>query len=240
MAAREFRTRSRWLRRTTVPMPGVTADHTSQDGRSHGKREGTPGDDRSSSKRPRRGPAAGPLGIKPLGNLLYAPEHAQTRTNGLGRLARLPDELLLSSVFSRLDAEDLLTMAATSRAFYAWSCVEGMWKGHYIEVRNVRRQARAAMAYSFCGVFLVCSGPTDGSQTGAVRGERRSWRMSEAHTRLPTSPRRRSTRTSSSNRLYAPVSMRVGSLPHHPFHPPFGGWMAGTSRHRHCRTNLPS
>ncbi|KWU47429.1 Clavaminate synthase-like protein, partial [Rhodotorula sp. JG-1b] len=74
-----------------------------------------------------------PLGIKPLGNLLYAPEHAQTRTTGLGRLARLPDELLLSGIFSQLDAVDLLRMAATSRALYAWTCIEGMWKGHYIE-----------------------------------------------------------------------------------------------------------
>ncbi|GAA5861106.1 hypothetical protein JCM3774_002192 [Rhodotorula dairenensis] len=104
-----------------------------QTGRPQGKRAGLANNDGSSSKRLRRGSPANPLGIKPLGNLLYAPEHALTRAKGLGRLALLPDELLLSGVFSRLDAEDLLKMAATSRAFYAWSCVEGMWKGHYIE-----------------------------------------------------------------------------------------------------------
>lgn len=79
---------------------------------------------------------ANPLGLKPLGNLLWAPQHGRTRAEGLGRLGMLPDELLLSSVFSLLEGEDLVRMSGASKAFYAWSCVEGMWKGLYIEVRT--------------------------------------------------------------------------------------------------------
>ncbi|BGP24048.1 transcription factor jumonji/aspartyl beta-hydroxylase domain containing protein [Rhodotorula toruloides] len=76
---------------------------------------------------------ANPLQLKPLGNLLWAPEHGRTRAEGLGRLGMLPDELLLSSVFSLLEGEDLVRMAGTSKAFFAWSYVEGMWKGLYIQ-----------------------------------------------------------------------------------------------------------
>ncbi|BGP07373.1 lipase 2 [Rhodotorula toruloides] len=76
---------------------------------------------------------ANPLGLKPLGNLLWAPEHGRTRAEGLGRLGVLPDELLLGSVFSLLEGEDFVRMAGTSKAFFAWSCVEGMWKGLYIQ-----------------------------------------------------------------------------------------------------------
>ncbi|BGP39349.1 hypothetical protein JCM10449v2_003287 [Rhodotorula kratochvilovae] len=64
---------------------------------------------------------------------MFSPEHRQTRSNGLGRLAVLPDELLLSSVFTLLQGEDLVRMAGTSRALFAWSSVEGMWKGLYIQ-----------------------------------------------------------------------------------------------------------
>ncbi|GAA5828319.1 hypothetical protein JCM3770_000471 [Rhodotorula araucariae] len=77
--------------------------------------------------------AANPLHLKPLGNLMFAPEHRHTRANGLGSLAALPDELLLSSILTLLTGEDLVRMAAASRAFFAWSCVEGLWKGLYIQ-----------------------------------------------------------------------------------------------------------
>ncbi|BGP31416.1 hypothetical protein JCM10296v2_003180 [Rhodotorula toruloides] len=76
---------------------------------------------------------ANPLGLKPVGNLLWAPQQGRTCAEGLGRLGMLPDELLLSSVFSLLEGEDLVRLAGTSKAFFAWSCVEGMWKGLYIQ-----------------------------------------------------------------------------------------------------------
>ncbi|GAA5874674.1 hypothetical protein JCM8547_003953 [Rhodosporidiobolus lusitaniae] len=76
--------------------------------------------------------SANPLHLKPLGNLLCQPEHRAVRQRGLGGLAVLPDELLLSSLFSLFEGEDLVRMAGTSRAFFAWCSVEGMWKGLYI------------------------------------------------------------------------------------------------------------
>lgn len=78
-----------------------------------------------------------PLQIKPLGNLLFRPSNSRTRSSGLGTLAALPDEVLLSLLFTLLDGPDLITMAGVSRVFFAWSHVEGIWKGVYISVGRI-------------------------------------------------------------------------------------------------------
>lgn len=86
-----------------------------------------------SSQKRARTVSSNPLGIKPLGNLLVHPSN--TRSEGLGTLAILPDELLLSFVVSLLDGEDLVRLAGVSKAWYGWSSIEGIWKGIYISVR---------------------------------------------------------------------------------------------------------
>lgn len=77
------------------------------------------------------------LEIKPLGNLLFSPQNRLTRAAGLGSLGALPDELLLSSIFSALEGEDLVRCGGVSRAFFAWTRVEGIWKGIYISVSSL-------------------------------------------------------------------------------------------------------
>ncbi|GAA5901323.1 hypothetical protein JCM6882_007747 [Rhodosporidiobolus microsporus] len=84
------------------------------------------------AKKAKTSTSTNPLQLKPLVNLLWQPENRLTRERGLGRLGALPDELLLTSVFSLFEGEELVKMAGTSRAFYAWASVEGMWKGLYI------------------------------------------------------------------------------------------------------------
>lgn len=83
-----------------------------------------------------------PLQIKPLGNLLFWPELRATRIEGLGTLGVLPDELLLSQIFSALDGEDLVRMSGVSRAFFGWGNVEGIWKGVYISVSSAFEEGR--------------------------------------------------------------------------------------------------
>ncbi|GAA6007615.1 hypothetical protein JCM10207_006407 [Rhodosporidiobolus poonsookiae] len=104
-----------------------------------------------------------PLQIKPLGNLLWQPENRWTRELGLGNLAVLPDELLLTSIFSLLEGEDLVRMAGTSRALFAWSSVEGMWKGLYIAKTQGRLlEWRGSWRASYIATFLrPSSDPAD-------------------------------------------------------------------------------
>lgn len=75
-----------------------------------------------------------PLEIKPLGNLFLNPTNRSTRANGLGNLAMLSDELLLSEIFSQFDGKDMILLSGVSKAFFAWSFLEGLWKGIYITV----------------------------------------------------------------------------------------------------------
>ena len=96
------------------------------------------------AKRPRvaHTRSSNPLQIKPLGNLLFRPSNRYTRISGLGTLGALPDELLLSHIFGRLDGEDLVRVAGVSRAFFGWGQVEGIWKGIYISVSPLFAQGR--------------------------------------------------------------------------------------------------
>lgn len=74
-----------------------------------------------------------PLGLLPLGNALVSPHGSRSRDEGLGMLGALSDELLLS-VFAALDVKSLFRVQGVSRAFFAWSRLEGMWKDAYIRV----------------------------------------------------------------------------------------------------------
>ena len=97
------------------------------------------------TKRHRPSHSPNPLQIKPLGNLLFWPEHRATRVGGLGTLGVLPDELLLSQIFSALDGEDLVRMSGVSKAFFGWGNVEGIWKGVYISVSSALRGDRKSV-----------------------------------------------------------------------------------------------
>lgn len=77
------------------------------------------------------------LKLKPLGNLLFNPSQRVTRTRGLGGLARLPDELLLT-LFSHgaFEARDLTRCRAVSKAFLGWVNLDSLWKLFYIKVHS--------------------------------------------------------------------------------------------------------
>ncbi|KAM0749124.1 Clavaminate synthase-like protein [Meredithblackwellia eburnea MCA 4105] len=94
-----------------------------------------------------------PLQLKPLGNLLWRPAQRFTRIGGLGSLAVLPDELLLSHVFASFEAEDLFRAQGVSRAFYGWTRVEGIWKGLYIS----KTQGRLLDWYGSWRSSYVCT-----------------------------------------------------------------------------------
>lgn len=73
-----------------------------------------------------------PPSCQPLGNLYLRTGVKNARDPGLGRLAALPDEILMS-VFSELSALDLLAAQGVSHAFYAFTRPEGFWKHEYIK-----------------------------------------------------------------------------------------------------------
>lgn len=103
-----------------------------------------PATDDVAVKRSCPAPSANPLEIKPLGNLLFHPSNRLTRVAGLGSLGALPDELLLSQIFSMMEGEDLVRCGGVSRAFFAWTRVEGIWKGVYISVSPLAVQLHAS------------------------------------------------------------------------------------------------
>ncbi|SGY23679.1 BQ5605_C019g08967 [Microbotryum silenes-dioicae] len=99
---------------------------------------------------------ANPLELKPLGNLIFRPSAHLTRTQGLGILSILPDELLLSHIFSALDGEDLVRAQGVSKAFFGWTRVEGIWKGLYIErTRGRLHRWRGSWRASYVRTFLL-------------------------------------------------------------------------------------
>jgi hypothetical protein len=76
---------------------------------------------------------------QPLGNLMLRNNTRNARDPGLGKLAVLPDEILIT-VFSELEAIDLIRMQAVSHAMYAFSRVEGQWKHEFIKRNQGRLQ----------------------------------------------------------------------------------------------------
>eukprot|EP01116_Phalansterium_solitarium_P024701 TRINITY_DN9122_c0_g1_i1.p1 TRINITY_DN9122_c0_g1~~TRINITY_DN9122_c0_g1_i1.p1 ORF type:complete len:544 (-),score=183.17 TRINITY_DN9122_c0_g1_i1:210-1841(-) len=71
-----------------------------------------------------------PSGLKPLGNLLYdsmQPGFRECRTDGLGLLSQLDDETLVL-IFETLADVDLARLGRVSRALYAWSYHDDLWR----------------------------------------------------------------------------------------------------------------
>lgn len=80
-----------------------------------------------------------PLGVQPLMGLFEggADASARLRSAGLGRLAALPDEALLS-VLHELSPADLARLATCSRALWAFASHDELWKGHCLEASGGR------------------------------------------------------------------------------------------------------
>ena len=71
-----------------------------------------------------------PLGIQPSGNYLFdstEPDFKDCRQSSLGTLAHLSDELIYR-VLGFVDAPDLAQLARSSKALYAWSHYDELWK----------------------------------------------------------------------------------------------------------------
>jgi len=123
----------------STAMPGVVRQqevHDQQDGQPSPKRARADSGQQQQHQR-EDGPEHRPLTCppphaQPLGNLLLQAKPYNCRNPGLGRLAVLPDELL-ASIFSELHAVDLVRCQGASRAFFAFSRIEGHWKLEYIK-----------------------------------------------------------------------------------------------------------
>ncbi|KZV86220.1 Clavaminate synthase-like protein [Exidia glandulosa HHB12029] len=73
-----------------------------------------------------------PLGLKPSGNALFDPDRVRNaRIASLGSFARLPDELILD-LFSFLDARTVFRLQVVSRAFFAFTRHQALWKVYYL------------------------------------------------------------------------------------------------------------
>ncbi|SCV71910.1 BQ2448_4604 [Microbotryum intermedium] len=123
----------------------------------------TPNDPSKRSKTdPKASANPNPLELKPLGNLIFRPSAHLTRTQGLGTMSALPDELLLSHIFSSLEGEDLVRAQGVSRAFFGWTRVEGIWKGLYIErTRGRLLKWHGSWRASYVRTFLLPSQLSD-------------------------------------------------------------------------------
>lgn len=99
-----------------------------------------------------------PAPCQPLGNLLVQ-EHARNARNpGLGRMAVLPDEILVS-IFTELEALDLVHLQGVSHAFYSFTRIEGHWKHEYIKRKNGKLEGwrgswRRTYLQQFCPKLL--------------------------------------------------------------------------------------
>ncbi|KAI9187996.1 hypothetical protein H9P43_002387 [Blastocladiella emersonii ATCC 22665] len=78
-----------------------------------------------------------PLGIRPMGNLLFArsePGFVDTRGRGLGPFARFDDEFLLAFLVTYLDdPRALCALGRASKAWYAFWAYDEIWKGWVLE-----------------------------------------------------------------------------------------------------------
>ena len=70
-----------------------------------------------------------PLGVKPSGNALLAAENLR---DAIGTFRILPDELILT-LLEFLDSPSLLRIGRTSKAFYAFTRAEELWKALFVE-----------------------------------------------------------------------------------------------------------
>ena len=77
-----------------------------------------------------------PYGVRPGGQaFLEGGEFPDIRPRGLGRLARLSDELLLGVLYE-LPPAALQRLAMASRALYAFCHYDELWKAHALEVQG--------------------------------------------------------------------------------------------------------
>ncbi|KAF2806725.1 Clavaminate synthase-like protein [Mytilinidion resinicola] len=70
-----------------------------------------------------------PLGIRPSGNAYTASHDIKT---ACGPFARIPDELLIT-LLEGLDAQELVRLGSTCKAFYAFTRLEELWRTLFIE-----------------------------------------------------------------------------------------------------------
>lgn len=104
---------------------------------------------------------------QPLGNLLARENAYNARDAGLGRLAVLPDEILIGIV-GELEALDLMRIQAVSHALFAFSRIEGQWKHLYVrktagKLERWQGTWRATYLRGFCNSpqTLASGLPTD-------------------------------------------------------------------------------
>ncbi len=85
---------------------------------------------------------AHPYGVQPWHAAMLTGEPPDAlRNRGLGLLARLPDEAILSMLYY-LSAKDLSVLGKASKALYVWSNHADLWKALVLEVRK---------AHALCG-----------------------------------------------------------------------------------------
>lgn len=106
---------------------------------------------------------------QPLGNLLFQSGSRNARNPGLGRMAVLSDELV-SSIFSELEPVDLFRAQAVSRAFFAFTRIEGHWKLHYIKrARGNLGSWRGSWRNTYVSTFCCPKGQDSPTANLAVR-----------------------------------------------------------------------
>lgn len=144
------------------------------------------------------------LGVLPAGNLFLAGSSAKKniRSKGLGRFDILPDAVLLV-VLASFNASTLLALRTTSRAFFAYTSHEPLWKDVVVSRANGRLSHwegswRKTYIRSFgrCPPNLPSEWPTDAIRTPGVYSDELYQPSLCAHTSLtpyflphPTRPR---------------------------------------------------
>ena len=105
---------------------------------------------------------------QPLGNHLLQSTPYNARSPGLGRLAVLPDEIV-ASIFSELLAVDAIRCQGVSRAFFAFSRIEGHWKLEYIKrSRGALGAWKGRWRTTYIGAFLRPPGNTGALPTDSI------------------------------------------------------------------------
>ncbi|KEI36709.1 uncharacterized protein L969DRAFT_54545 [Mixia osmundae IAM 14324] len=117
-----------------------------------------------SQKRQKRGEPVR-RGVRPSGNALLASTGNSARTEGLGSLSLLSDELI-SQIFGELDPDSWRLTQACSRAFFAWSSIEALWKVAYITrtnglLRSWQGSWRSTYLWQYYGVPADCIAAPD-------------------------------------------------------------------------------
>lgn len=108
------------------------------------------------------------LGVLPSGNLLLARLEGlpNIRPSGLGSFDTLPDPVLLL-LLSTLDAGTLYSLAGTSRAFFAYTTHEPLWKDLYVSRAAGRLESwEGSWRYTYLRRFRVAGQGTPEDRVG--------------------------------------------------------------------------